>query len=98
MVSGAVLVADTETAIVLGAGRRHAVEPNTLRPMHRRLGEYSISLDVGDAEARGGVVRRKALCAHRSTVNSLAAETIFGALVCTGIGRGGAAEQQLWPI
>jgi hypothetical protein len=66
--------------------------------MRRRLGEYSISLDVLDTEALCGVFRRKGLCAHRSTVDSLAAEALFGALVCTPIGRGGAAEQQIWPI
>jgi hypothetical protein len=66
--------------------------------MRRRLGEYSVSLDVLDTGALCGVFRRKGLCAHRSTVNSLAAESLFGTLVRTPIGRGGAMEQQLWPI
>jgi hypothetical protein len=66
--------------------------------MRRRLGEYSISLDVLDTEVLCGVFRRRGLCAHRSTVNPFGAEALFGALVCTPIGRGGSAEQQLWPI
>ena len=66
--------------------------------MRRPLDEYSISLDVFDTEVLCGVLRRKGLCAHRSTVNFLGAEALFGALVCMPTGRGGLAEQQLWPI
>jgi hypothetical protein len=69
-----------------------------LRLSRRRLGEYSISLEVLDTEALPGVFRRKGLCAQHSMVNSLAAQVFFGARVCKPIGRGGAAEQQLWPI
>jgi hypothetical protein len=66
--------------------------------MRRRLGEYSISLDVLDTEGLCGVFRRSGPCARRATVNSFGAQALFGALVCTPIGRGGSAEQQLWPI
>ena len=54
--------------------------------------------EVRRAQAQGGVGQRRWLCAHRSTLNSFGAEALFGALVCTPIGRGGSAEQQLWPI
>ena len=66
--------------------------------MRRRLGGYSISPDVLDTEGLCGVFRRRGPCARRATVNSFGAEALFGAFVCTQIGRGGSAEQQLWPI
>jgi len=55
--------------------------------MRRRLGEYSIGLDVVDAGARGGVIGRNRRGAYRS-------RALFGA----SIGRSGAVERQLWPI
>jgi len=64
----------------------------------RRLGEYSITLNVLDTEALCGVFRRTGLCVHGSTVIAFAAEARYGALVCTPIGRSQAAEHQLWPI
>jgi hypothetical protein len=77
---------------VTAGGKRPPSRSLRCGKLRRRLGNYSISFDVLDTEALCGVFRRKGLCAHRSTVKPLAAESLFGTLLRAPIGRGGAME------